>query len=64
MRRMLSSTKDLPTDAELWMMPSDGNGQKIVYMWKYSRERGLERIRAAYPPSFYMHQKDLMPIGR
>jgi DNA polymerase I len=23
-----------------------------------SRERGLERISAAYPPSFYMHLKD------
>jgi DNA polymerase I len=27
-----------------------------VELW--SRERGLERISAAYPPSFYMHLKD------
>jgi hypothetical protein len=27
-----------------------------VELW--SRERGLERIIAAYPPSFYMHLKD------
>jgi len=27
-----------------------------VELW--SRERGLERISASYPPSFYMHLKD------
>jgi hypothetical protein len=30
--------------------------QGCVELW--SRERGLERISAAYPPSFYMHLKD------
>ena len=38
----------------MWIFDSYFKG--CVELW--SRERGLERISAAYPPSFYMHLKD------
>jgi len=38
----------------MWIFDSYLKG--CVELW--SRERGLERISAAYPPSFYMHLKD------
>jgi hypothetical protein len=38
----------------MWIFDSYSKG--CVKLW--SREIGLERICAAYPPSFYMHQKD------
>jgi hypothetical protein len=37
-----------------WIFDSYFKG--CVELW--SRGRGLERISAAYPPSFYMHIKD------
>ena len=38
----------------MWIFDSYFKG--CVELW--SRERGLERISAAYPPSFYIHLKD------
>ena len=38
----------------MWIFDSYYKG--CVELW--SRERGLERIGAAYPPSFYKHLKD------
>jgi hypothetical protein len=38
----------------MWIF--DSCFKSCVELW--SRERGLERISAAYPPSFYMHLKD------
>ena len=38
----------------MWIFDSYYKG--FVELW--SRGRGLERINAAYPPSFYMHLKD------
>jgi DNA polymerase, archaea type len=38
----------------MWIFDSYFKGR--VELW--SRERGLEMIIAAYPPSFYMHLKD------
>jgi DNA polymerase, archaea type len=38
----------------MWIFDSYFKG--CVELW--SRERGLVRISAAYPPSFYMHLKD------
>jgi DNA polymerase I len=38
----------------MWIFDSYFKG--CVELW--SRERGLERISLAYPPSFYMHLKD------
>jgi hypothetical protein len=38
----------------MWIFDSYFKG--CVELW--SRKRGLERISAAYPPSFYMHLKD------
>jgi DNA polymerase, archaea type len=38
----------------MWIFDSYLKG--CVELW--SRDRGLERISAAYPPSFYMHLKD------
>jgi hypothetical protein len=38
----------------MWIFDSYFKG--CVELW--SREKGLERISAAYPPSFYMHLKD------
>ena len=38
----------------MWIFDSYFKG--CVELW--SRERGLKRISAAYPPSFYMHLKD------
>jgi len=38
----------------MWIFDSYCEG--CVELW--SRERGLERISAAYPPSFYLHLKD------
>lgn len=38
----------------MWIFDSYFKG--CVELW--SRESGLERISAAYPPSFFMHLKD------
>jgi hypothetical protein len=44
----------------MWIFDSYFKG--CVELW--SRYRGLERISIAYPSSFYMHLKILVPIGR
>ncbi len=52
---------------ETWLHPGLLGGGECIWIFDsyfkgcvelWSRERGLERISAAYPPSFYMHLKD------
>ena len=51
---VISRTRETMEYFIMWIFDSFFKG--CVELW--SRERGLERISAAYPPSFYMHLKD------